>query len=123
MITDILHAFAQNPTDPVYDRELANAARDAGPRGFVQVPSGIHAIGHEGHGFCFDNETPLHDELIPRVRIARHLVTNGEWLDFIEAGGYGTPSLWLSDGWALVQIGSWQAPGLLARKMTVPGTR
>ena len=75
------------------------------------MPAGIHAIGHEGEGFCFDNETPRHDELIPDVRIARHLVSNAEWLEFIEAGGYATPALWLSDGWATVQAEGWQAPG------------
>jgi ergothioneine biosynthesis protein EgtB len=69
------------------------------------------AIGHEGPGFCFDNELPFHDELIPDVRIARHLVSNAEWLAFIEAGGYATPSLWLSDGWAAVEAEGWQAPG------------
>ncbi len=111
LITDILHAFAQNPTDPVYDAgwQLPRAAQ--GLREFVDVPAGIHAVGHEGAGFCFDNETPRHDELIPDVRIARHLVSNAEWLEFIAAGGYTTPSLWLSDGWAAVQAEGWQAPG------------
>ena len=79
-------------------------------------PRGIQPIGHEGTGFCFDNETPRHDELIPDVRIARHLVTNAEWLEFIEAGGYTTPSLWLSDGWAIVQAEGWQAPGYWRHK-------
>jgi ergothioneine biosynthesis protein EgtB len=82
-----------------------------GPRGFVPVPSGVHTIGHEGASFCFDNETPRHDVLIPDVRIARHLVSNAEWIEFIDAGGYRTPSLWLSDGWASVQAEGWQAPG------------
>ena len=116
LLTDILHAFAQNPTDPVYDAgwqppRAAQVPRSIGPRGFVDVPAGIHAVGHEGEGFCFDNETPRHDELIPDVRIARHLVSNAEWLAFIDAGGYATPSLWLSDGWAAVQAEGWQAPG------------
>jgi ergothioneine biosynthesis protein EgtB len=111
LITDILHAFAQNPTDPVYDASWQAPVAGKGPRGFVDVPSGIHAIGHEGQGFCFDNETPFHDELIPDVRIARHLVGNAEWLEFIAAGGYATPSLWLSDGWSAVQAEGWQAPG------------
>src|SRR5476651_795175 len=111
LITDILHAFAQNPTDPVYDAAWQMPRAAQGPRGFVDVPSGIHAIGHEGQGFCFDNEAPFHDELIPDVRIARHLVSNAEWLEFIRAGGYTTPSLWLSDGWAEVQAQSWEAPG------------
>jgi ergothioneine biosynthesis protein EgtB len=116
MITDILHVFAQNPTDPAYDPKWHPPRAAQGPRGFVEVPMGIHAIGHDGDGFCFDNELPFHDELIPRVRIARHLVTNAEWIEFIEAGGYQTPSLWLSDGWATVEAEGWQAPGYWREK-------
>jgi ergothioneine biosynthesis protein EgtB len=116
LITDILHAFAQNPTDPVYDAGWKPPRATHGPRGFVDVPAGIHPVGHEGTSFCFDNETPRHDELIPDVRIARHLTSNAEWLAFIEAGGYTTPALWLSDGWAAVQAQNlngqaWLAPG------------
>jgi len=116
LFTDILHAFAQNPTDPVYDAAWQMPRATQGPRGFVDVPSGIHAVGHSGDDFCFDNETPRHDELIPSVRIARHLVSNAEWLEFIAAGGYATPSLWLSDGWAAVQAQGWQAPGYWRQK-------
>jgi ergothioneine biosynthesis protein EgtB len=129
LLTDILHAFAQNPTDPVYDAKLQPPHATLGPRGYVDVAAGVHAIGHDGEGFCFDNETPFHDELIPRVRIARHLVTNAEWLEFISAGGYTTPSLWLSDGWATVQNENWQAPGYWRQKdgawhvMTLGGVR
>jgi ergothioneine biosynthesis protein EgtB len=116
LLTDILHAFAQNPTDPVYDAGWKPPRATQGPRGFVDVPAGIHPIGHEGEGFCFDNETPRHDELISDMRIARHLVSNGEWLEFIAAGGYATPALWLSDGWALAQAEGWQAPGYWQQK-------
>ncbi len=116
LVTDILHAFAQNPTDPVYDAAWQMPRAGLGPRGFVDVPSGIHSIGHEGDDFCFDNETPFHAELIPNVRIARHLVSNAEWLEFIKAGGYATPSLWLSDGWTVVQNEGWQAPGYWREK-------
>jgi len=116
LITDILHAFAQNPTHPIYNASWQPPRATQGPRGFVEVPAGIHAIGHDGESFCFDNETPLHDELIPHVRIARHLVTNAEWLEFIAAGGYATPSLWLSDGWTTVQTEGWQAPGYWRQK-------
>jgi ergothioneine biosynthesis protein EgtB len=129
LLTDILHAFAQNPTDPVYDAKWQPPHATLGPRGYVDVAAGVHAIGHDGEGFCFDNETPFHDELIPRVRIARHLVTNAEWLEFISAGGYTTPSLWLSDGWATVQNENWQAPGYWRQKdgawhvMTLGGVR
>jgi ergothioneine biosynthesis protein EgtB len=116
LITDILHAFAQNPTDPSYDADWQPPRATQGPRGYVDVPAGTHAIGHDGDSFCFDNETPRHDELIPHVRIARHLITNSEWLEFIAAGGYTTPSLWLSDGWTTVQAESWQAPGYWRQK-------
>jgi ergothioneine biosynthesis protein EgtB len=111
LLTDILHAFAQNPTDPIYDANWQPPRAAQGQRGFVDVPAGIQTIGHDGQGYCFDNETPRHDELIPHMRIARHLVTNAEWLAFIEEGGYTKPSLWLSDGWTAVQAEGWQAPG------------
>ena len=87
-----------------------------GPRRFVEIPAGIHPIGHDGEGYCFDNETPRHDELVARARIARHLVSNAEWLAFIENGGYLTPSLWLSDGWATAQAEGWEAPGYWRRQ-------
>jgi ergothioneine biosynthesis protein EgtB len=116
LLTDILHAFAQNPTDPVYDAAWQAPRAGLGPRGYVDVPSGIMAIGHEGQAFSFDNETPFHDELIPDVRIARHQVSNAEWLEFIKVGAYTTPSLWLSDGWAAVEREGWQAPGYWRQK-------
>jgi ergothioneine biosynthesis protein EgtB len=111
LLTDILHAFAQNPTDPIYNTNWRPPRAAQGPRGFVEAPAGIQSIGSSGEGFFFDNETPLHDELIPHVRISRHLVTNAEWIDFIKAEGYATASLWLSDGWSMVQAENWQAPG------------
>ncbi|MGC1466400.1 MAG: ergothioneine biosynthesis protein EgtB [Pseudolabrys sp.] len=115
LVTDILHAFAQNPTNPVYDNGWQMPRHAGGQGGFVAVPAGIHAIGHDGDGYCFDNETPRHETLLQDVRLGRHLVTNAEWLAFIEAGGYTTPSLWLSDGWAAVEAERWEAPGYWRR--------
>lgn len=110
LITDILHAFAQNPTNPVYDAKWRPpVARNAG--GYADIPSGIHAIGHDGDGYCFDNEGPRHEVLLQPVRIARDLVTNAAWLEFMADGGYTTPSLWLSDGWNMREAEGWQAPG------------
>src|SRR5512141_361171 len=63
LLTDILHAFAQNPTDPVYDIDWQSPRAGIGPRGFIEIPSGIHSIGHEAPDFCFDNETPRPHEL------------------------------------------------------------
>jgi ergothioneine biosynthesis protein EgtB len=111
MLTDILHAFAQNPTHPVYDRywRWAHGMRANSPDdGLV---AGIHTIGHDGAGFSFDNERPAHQVLLAPVRVARSLVTNGDWLEFMAEGGYATPGLWLSDGWATVEAQGWNAPG------------
>jgi ergothioneine biosynthesis protein EgtB len=120
MLTDILHAFAQNPTVPTYDASW-QPPRSGAKEGcvdlpgkqidYVDLPEGIHTIGHQGEGYCFDNEGPAHRVLVGPVRIARSLVTNGEWLAFIKNGGYADPTLWLSDGWAAVQNEGWQAPG------------
>jgi ergothioneine biosynthesis protein EgtB len=111
ILTDILHAFAQNPTAPAYDAAWRWPRAQAGGGEFVVLDGGIHAIGHAAPGFCFDNEGPAHEELLQPVRIARALVTNAEWLAFMADGGYETPALWLSDGWTTVQTEGWTAPG------------
>jgi ergothioneine biosynthesis protein EgtB len=67
-------------------------------------------IGHAGDGFAFDNEAPRHTVWLQPYRLADRLVTCGEFADFVADGGYRTPSLWLSDGWSLVQSQQWQAP-------------
>jgi ergothioneine biosynthesis protein EgtB len=110
MLTDILHAFAQNPTHPVYDAAWQPPAFDRGDD-YAKIPSGIRSIGFEGDGFCFDNEQPAHQVLLQAAVIARHLVTNREWLEFIADGGYTSHDLWLSDGWAKVGAEGWDAPG------------
>jgi ergothioneine biosynthesis protein EgtB len=111
LLTDILHAFAQNPVVPAYDAAW-QAPRPQSPKPqFCELPPGIHTIGHAGAGYCFDNEGPVHQTFLQPARIARGLVTNAQWLDFMADGGYATPSLWLSDGWATVEAQGWSAPG------------
>jgi len=111
LLTDILHAFAQNPTHPVYDADWRWPQGDAAGEAPDALICGVHAIGHDGAGFCFDNERPAHEVLLQPLRVARALVTNGEWLEFMAEGGYATPALWLSDGWAQVEAEGWDAPG------------
>jgi len=113
MLTDILHAFAHNPTAPAYDADW-HPPGAAGENGFVDLTEGIHTIGHDDGSFCFDNEGPAHRELVGPVRIARALVSNGEWLAFMRDGGYANAALWLSDGWNMVQAEGWTAPGYWA---------
>jgi ergothioneine biosynthesis protein EgtB len=109
LVTDILHAFSLNATYPAYDPQWQwpdSGLASAGAR-----VAGIHRIGHEGDSFCFDNEEPAHQILLQPVRLSPSLVTNGEWLEFMGDGGYATPTLWLSDGWATVEAQGWSAPG------------
>ena len=110
MLTDILHAFAQNPLAPAYDPAW-RAPPSRGQAGEVALSAGLAWIGFPGGGFCFDNEQPAHQVYLQPARIGRALVTNAQWLDFMADGGYATPSLWLSDGWALAQSEGWTAPG------------
>ena len=111
LLTDILHAFAQNPIAPVYQADWrAPRAQSSGDR-FVDLLTGVHTIGFTGEGYCFDNEAPAHQIWLQPARIGRGLVTNAQWLEFMADGGYATPSLWLSDGWAAVEAEGWTAPG------------
>jgi ergothioneine biosynthesis protein EgtB len=111
ILTDILHALSCNPLLPAYGPQEAPALRLAPPPlRWVRGPEGAVAIGHEGPGFAFDNEAPRHRTWLQPYCIADRLVTCGEYAEFIADGGYRTPSLWLSDGWALVQSQQWDAP-------------
>ena len=98
ILTDVLHLLAQSELLPAYLPAPAPAAVPAAP-GWIELEGGLHAIGHQGDGFCFDNELPRHRQFIAPFQLARRLVTNGEYLAFIEAGGYRDASLWLSEGW------------------------
>ena len=110
LLTDILHAFAQNPTNPAYDANWKWPAQTSS-RDYANVPSGIRTIGHDGEGYSFDNERPRHDVLLQKVQLGKSLISNAQWLEFIADGGYTTPTLWLSDGWTTVENEGWQAPG------------
>jgi ergothioneine biosynthesis protein EgtB len=111
LLTDILHAFAQNPTTPVYDADRVMPPAQGGRDTFAALPGGVHTVGHDGDGFHFDNERPAHSVFLRPAHIERHLVSNMLWLEFMSDGGYSTPSLWLSDGWMHVECEGWQAPG------------
>jgi ergothioneine biosynthesis protein EgtB len=109
LLTDILHALSLNPLRPAYDPEWQEPL-GSDPASVLEGPEGVVEVGHEGHGFSFDNETPRHRVWLAPYRIATGLVTNGEWLTFMRAGGYGEPLLWMSDGWAARQAEGWEAP-------------
>ena len=110
MFTDILHAFAQNPILPAYDPAWQFPASTRSGEEWVALNEGIYSIGHAEASFHFDNEKPAHRALVGPVKLARNLVTNAEWLAFMQDGGYSTPTLWLMDGFAVVNNEQWQAP-------------
>jgi ergothioneine biosynthesis protein EgtB len=132
LLTDILHLFAQTPCRPAYSEDLVAApSSDPGPVRRVGFESAVVEIGRaEGAaGFGFDNEAPRHRTLVQPFELADRLVTNADWLAFMQDGGYGRPELWLSDGWATLQAEAWVAPlyweqvGGEWRRMTLGGLR
>lgn len=111
LLADILSLFASQPLKPAYARAaLGVAATEATPLGFTAFDGGIVDIGHDGEGFAYDNEGPRHQELVRPFKLANRCVTNAEWIAFIEAGGYRTPTLWLADGLATVKSQGWTGP-------------
>jgi ergothioneine biosynthesis protein EgtB len=112
LVTDMLDAFSKNPLAPAVMPDWREPDRAAGPARFVPCRGGVTGIGHDGDGFCFDNETPAHETLLPDFNIADRLVRNSEFLAFIEDGGYRASTLWMSDGWAVAQASAWASPSL-----------
>jgi ergothioneine biosynthesis protein EgtB len=114
LLTDIKHALSLNPLLPAYAPAGASLAHFSGAMGWDEHPGGIARIGHEGPGldnaFAFDNEGPAHRVFVEPFALAYRLVTNREWAEFVADGGYRTPALWLSDGWAWAQAEAIAAP-------------
>jgi ergothioneine biosynthesis protein EgtB len=100
MLTDVKHLLAQNPLLPEYvQTEPMGADGGAGALEWVDFDGGLTEIGYNGDAFCFDNELPRHRQYVAPFALASRLVTNGEYLAFIQAGGYESPALWLAEGW------------------------
>ena len=110
-VMDLLALIAKSPLDPVaYTVEPRLGALEPARGGVEVFEGGLVQIGHEGPGFAFDNEGPAHRVWLEPFGLARDLVTNGEWIAFIEDGGYQRPEFWLADGWATVKAEGWTAP-------------
>jgi len=108
MLMDVQHLFAQSAIKPTYGPGFEPKA--AGALEWVDLDGGRVAIGATPDRFAFDNEGPRHETLLAPYRLASRLVTNGEWIAFIDAGGYERAEFWLADGWARVRDESWCAP-------------
>lgn len=115
LLTDIKHALFQNPLGPamwqvaVIEPDVSGPAA-ADTNGWHTYPGGIAMIGCDGPEFAFDNEGPVHRALIEPFALAEQLVSNREWQEFLDDGGYDTPTLWLADGWAWVRRETITAP-------------
>jgi len=104
LLTDLLHLFSEHPLEPIY-RARADRCSETAPEPLRWIEGALGAvqIGHDGSGFSFDCEGPRHFTWLSAHALADRLVTNAEWLEFIDDGGYRRPELWLSDGWAWIR--------------------
>ncbi len=111
ILTDIKHVLSCNPLFPAYAcGEFAQTGVNSPLKDWIQFDEGVYWIGQEGDGFAFDNESPRHRVFLETFQMNRRLVTCGEYLRFIEDGGYSRPDLWLSLGWQTLSSNGWQAP-------------
>ena len=110
IVTDVKHMLSLNPLRPAYRacREMSEAEPIASR--WHRHPGGMAMIGHDGGSFAFDNERPRHRTLVEPFALASRLITNAEYIEFIEDGGYERADLWLSDGWDAVHARGWRAP-------------
>ena len=110
ILTDLKHLLSCNPLRPAYQKQWPLTPIDPRKPTWIGVAGGLHEIGHEGAGFAFDNETPRHRVFVEDFEIASNPVTHGDFIAFIEDGGYRRPELWLSLGWDTVTARKWEAP-------------
>ena len=112
LLMDIKHVLSRNPLLPAYDDRARCRAPGTRVHRRVDQPSarGRTRSATQGSGFSFDNEHPRHHVYLGRFSLADRPVTCGEWMEFIDDGGYHRPELWLSDGWATVEAEGWESP-------------
>jgi ergothioneine biosynthesis protein EgtB len=122
ILMDIKHVLSCNPLAPAYRKKEPAGVRDTHPLGWFDVPGGTYEIGYNGAAggncsdgggdgaFAFDNEGPAHNVLVGDFSLASRAVTNAEFRNFIEDGGYAGAEFWHADGWAMVSGEGWTAP-------------
>ncbi len=110
ILTDLKFLLAQNPLLPVY-RELKGMKNEpVSAINWIAFEEGLIEVGNKGNEFTYDNEHPLHRTFVQDFELADRLVTNGEYLEFMESGGYEYSPYWLDEGWSKVQREEWKAP-------------
>lgn len=109
--TDLKYCWFQNPLYPVYSQALKESTPNASPLSWIQLKGGLVDIGHhDSTSFCFDNEQPSHKQYIEPFLISSRLVTNREYLEFVQDRAYQRSDLWLSDAWSEINKQGWRAP-------------
>ncbi|EGV44538.1 ergothioneine biosynthesis protein EgtB [Bizionia argentinensis JUB59] len=106
---DITYILGNQPTFPTIENSIALKSIST-PAKFIKIPEGLYEIGHKEEGFCYDNELGKHQVFLHDYEISDQLVTNGEYLEFIEAGGYQDFNLWHAEGWDFIQQNNIQSP-------------
>lgn len=102
LISDLKYSFSLNPSYPIYQKGKNLIDSKNQTNGWIKVPDGIYEIGHKGKGFSFDNENTQHKVYLQAFEISSALVTNGDYIEFIEANGYANFNFWLDDGWTWI---------------------
>lgn len=110
LLTDIKYILGHNPIFPVYDEDIDWENQENSETGFVKIEEGVYEIGFEGTGFSFDNEHGRHKIYLHEFEISKALVTNSEYIEFINAGGYKDFNYWLDEGWSWVTENKIEAP-------------
>ena len=110
LITDIKYILSTNPLLPTYTSQPSRKASSKTKAEFLEVPGGLYKIGYQGEDFCFDNELGVHEVLLEDFTLMNRLVTNGEYLEFMQDGGYQDFRHWLDEGLAMVKKDNLQAP-------------
>lgn len=113
MIYDLQHYFQRfsDPLDSYRPQTVREPpSRTDMPTGMVEIPGGLYQLGFHGTGFCYDNEMPEHPVYLQPFKIDVSPVSNGDFVKFIEEGGYQDYKYWLADGWDLIQDQGWKAP-------------
>lgn len=109
--TDLKYNLAVNPLLPAYNSNLQQIDSKPCPKlTWKSFSGGMQTIGYSGNGFAYDNESPRHQVYLPPFQLASRLITNGEYLQFIEDKGYHRSEFWLADAWTTIQQNNWQAP-------------
>lgn len=110
ILTDLKYLLAQNPLLPIYREKKMDETDNPDALNWISFEEGIIEVGNKGDEFTYDNEHPVHRTFVQNFDLADRLITNREYLEFINDGGYTKSEVWLDEGWSKVKSEEWEAP-------------